>query len=106
MYAIRSYYDDQVLEANNYMLPVISFEIKYKKPAGYDDILTIETSISQFSKVKISFDFVIKSAGNELISIAKSTVAFVDLETRIPKKAPDFVLDVLQECFQKEILCK
>ncbi len=32
--------NDKVLEENKVMLPVISFEIKYLKPAHYDDLLS------------------------------------------------------------------
>lgn len=35
-----------------YSLPVVNFKIDYKKPAFYDDELTIETTIMQIPTVK------------------------------------------------------
>ena len=35
------------IEAMGFALPVVNFNIKYKKPAFYDDELTIETAIKE-----------------------------------------------------------
>ena len=43
------------LEEMGFALPVVNYNINYKKPAFYDDELTIETSIKEIPKVKIVF---------------------------------------------------
>jgi acyl-CoA thioester hydrolase len=39
------------------MLPVVSLNINYKKPARYDDLLTVKTNFKSQSTVKIEFDY-------------------------------------------------
>ena len=46
------------LEENGIMLPVLDFSINYNKPALYDDLLTIETTIV---KIEGALRWVIKS---------------------------------------------
>ena len=49
--------NDSKLEENKIMLPVISFKIDYKKPAHYDEKLTIKTTVSELPNVRFKFDF-------------------------------------------------
>jgi acyl-CoA thioester hydrolase len=50
------------MEENGVMLPVVSLELNYKKPARYDDILRIKTKLKSQSTVKIEFDYEIYNA--------------------------------------------
>jgi len=86
---------DSSLEENNVMLPVISFEIYYKKPAHYDELLTIKAIIKELPKVRFNFEFEIRNEEGLLLSTAKSTVVFVDSKSRFPMGVPDFVEQAL-----------
>lgn len=88
---------DQHLEENNVMLPVISFDIKYKKPAHYDELISIKTTIKEIPRVRFEFDFKIYNERNEVLSIAKSTVVFANATTRLPIQIPLFVKEKLNE---------
>ena len=48
-------YTYKSLEASGIFLPVIGIEIDYKKPAKYDDILTLESSLIEKPNIKIQF---------------------------------------------------
>lgn len=87
---------DNYLEKNNIMLPVISFEIKYKKAAHYDELLTIKTRIREMPKVRFNFEFEVWNEENILLSTAKSTVVFVHKDSRFPIGIPDFVEKALK----------
>ena len=91
--------NDSNLEENDVMIPVISFSIAYKKPARYDEILTIATAIRNFPKIRLSFDFEIRNTKNELICTAASTVVFVNKTSRQPVRLPHFVEDALRPAF-------
>lgn len=93
---------DSMLEENNIMLPVISFEIDYKNPAHYDELLTITVTIEEVPKVRFAFKFEIKNEEGILIAKAKSTVVFVDMENRKPKLVPDLVEKAISEKMKKE----
>lgn len=92
-------FHDKVLEEKGVILPVISFEINYKKPAYYDEILTIKVLVKDMPDVRFNFEFEIYNQENSLISTAKSTVVFADQESRYPMTIPDFVEERLKVHF-------
>ncbi|WP_166967425.1 acyl-CoA thioesterase [Yeosuana marina] len=97
--------DEINLEKNNIILPVISFEINYKKPAHYDELITIKTTIREQPKVRFSFEFEIRNQEKMLLSEAKSTVVFADSESRLPMSTPHFIEDILKDKFKSDISC-
>ena len=80
------------LEDENYLLPVISMDIKFIKPALYDDLLTIKTTLVKKPLVKLILEYEIYNSNNELLNQANTTLVFVDGNTRKPCKAPDYLL--------------
>ena len=83
------------MEDNGVMLPVVSLNINYKKPARYDDLLTIKTVLKSQSTVKIEFDYEILNEKEELLTIANSILVFVDMKTGRPTAPPDYVKEKL-----------
>lgn len=92
--------NDYELEKKQLMLPVISFEIIYKNPAHYDELLIIKTIIKEVPKIRFNFEFEIRNEENTLLSKAKSTVVFVDSESRVPKSTPNFIKNILETNFK------
>lgn len=68
------------LEESGIALPIVSMTVNYKKPARYDDLLTVKTTFKQYSSVKIEFDCEIWSAENELLTTAQFILVFVDIK--------------------------
>ena len=68
------------LEESGIALPIVSMTVNYKKPARYDDLLTVKTTFKQYSSVKIEFDCEIWSAENELLTTAHFILVFVDIK--------------------------
>ncbi|WP_321287159.1 thioesterase family protein [uncultured Sunxiuqinia sp.] len=87
--------DDKTLEENYIMLPVISMNLKYHKPAGYDELLTIKTSIPEMPATRFSFHFEIRNEHDELICSADSTTVFVNSTSRKPMKAPPIIIEAI-----------
>jgi acyl-CoA thioester hydrolase len=83
------------MEDNGVMLPVVSLNINYKKPARYDDLLTIKTVLKSQSTVKIEFDYEILNEKQELLTIANSILVFVDMKTGRPTAPPEYVKEKL-----------
>jgi len=83
--------DEVELEENQIMLPVVSFDIKYRKPAHFDELITIKTIIKEMPKVRFSFEFEITNEQKDLLSKAKSDVVFVDILSRFPKRITSFI---------------
>lgn len=85
------------MEETGIMLPLVSLSMNYKKPARYDDELTVKTIFKSQSSVKIEFDYEIYNANNELLTTGNSILVFVDIKTGRPTLPPDYVIDKLKE---------
>ncbi len=85
------------MEENGIMLPVVSLTMNYKKPARYDDLLTIKTIFKKLSSVKIEFDYEIVNESNELLTTGNSILVFVDMKTGRPVMPPQYILDLFKE---------
>lgn len=83
------------MEDSGVMLPVVSLNINYKKPARYDDLLTVKTIFKSQSTVKIEFDYEIFNEKQELLTIANSILVFVDMKTGRPVAPPEYVKEKL-----------
>ena len=81
------------MEENGVMLPVVSLTMNYKKPARYDDLLTVKTILKSQTSVKIEFDYEIYNEKNELLTTGYSMLVFVDMKTRRPILPPSYVLE-------------
>ena len=85
------------LEEMNIFLPVTKFKIKYLKPAFYDDLLTIKTTIKQINNFKLIFKYKIYNEQDELLNTAETTLVFVNLETRKICIPPNLIFNKLQK---------
>ena len=83
------------LEDNGIALPVQNYQISYKRPAYYDDTLTIVTRIRKLEGARIVFDYEVFNQKDELICEAETTLVFVNMKSGRPVKAPDEVLKAL-----------
>ena len=83
------------MEENQVMLPVVNLNIDYKKPAKYDDLLRIKTSLLEIPSVKIKFYYEIQNQNHELLVTATTTLVFLDSITRKLIKAPNYLLEKL-----------
>lgn len=85
------------MEEKGIMLPVVSLNINYKKPARYDDLLIVKTIFKKQESVKIEFDYEIRNEKDELLTIANSTLVFVDMKTGRPVLPPEYILELLKK---------
>ncbi len=85
------------LEESGIALPIVSMHLNYKKPARYDDMLTINTKLRNYSGVKIEFDCEIRNENEELLTTAHFILVFVDTKSGKPIVPPQYILDILKE---------
>ncbi len=85
------------MEDNGIMLPVVSLQLNYKKPALYDDLLTIRTIFKKLSSVKIEFEYEIYNESKNLLTTGYSMLVFVDTKTMKPVAAPNYIIEKLKE---------
>lgn len=85
------------LEKLGFTLPVVNLNISYKKPAFYDDVLTIRTTIKEMPSAKITFYYEIMNSKGDLLNTGEVVLVFMDKKTSKPCLAPSIVLDKLSE---------
>jgi len=83
------------MEENGIMLPVVSLTMNYKKPARYDELLTLKTILKNRTSVKIEFDYELYNESGELLTTGNSILVFVDMKTAKPISPPQYILDIL-----------
>lgn len=83
------------MEENGIALPIVNININYKKPARYDDLLTITTAFKKQETVKIEFACKIENENGELLTTADFVLVFVDTKTGRPTLPPQYILDLV-----------
>jgi acyl-CoA thioester hydrolase len=85
------------LEDEGVMMPVIRYEIDYRKPAFYDEELTIVTRIREIPRSRMTFEYETWNAKGELLNTAMTQLVFVDSNTMKPVRAPQIIVDAANE---------
>lgn len=83
------------MEESGVALPIVSMNINYKKPARYDELLTVTTNFKSQTSVKVEFDCEIHNEENELLTTAHFILVFVDILTGKPMLPPGYIIDLL-----------
>lgn len=77
-------YNYRQLEEDGVFLPVVSCESFFKCSAKYDDLLVIETKISEISGAKIVFSYNIYNKENSLLlTLGKTVHAFTTKQGKV-----------------------
>jgi acyl-CoA thioester hydrolase len=79
------------IEANGLLLPLIEAEMKFRKPAKYDDLIAIRTRIEEYTNLRIHFSSEIVR-GLEVLVSGKTRHVWVNREwkpARIDRAAPE-----------------
>lgn len=72
------------MEEDGIILPVRELHITYNKPARFDDILIITSTITKPPGLTLLFNFEIHTNNNELINSAEVCLVFADAHTGKP----------------------
>ena len=87
----------KAMEEEGVMMPVVALQIQYKKPALYDELITIRTTLKELPSTKIEFDYEIFNEKGELLSTANTILVFVDAKTFRPVRCPEKVLRLIND---------
>ena len=68
----------KAMEDSGIMMPVLSFKIKYIKPAYYDDEITIKTTVREMPLLKVHFEYESYNQQGVLLNIGETTLVFID----------------------------
>jgi acyl-CoA thioester hydrolase len=87
------------LEDRGVLLPLRDISIRYHQPALYDDEVIIRTSLINRPSIRMEFEYQMLNTSGELLSEAKTTLVFVNAETRKPMRVPAFFKEIIDSFF-------
>ena len=89
------------IEEIGIMLPVVELNIKYLRPAKYDDLLTIKSQIKELpTDHRIIFDQEIYNEEGKLLTIGKVKLYFMDSKLGKRASMPSSMLEKLSSYFR------
>jgi acyl-CoA thioester hydrolase len=89
------------IEDMGIMLPVVELNIKYLRPAKYDDLLTIKSQIKELpTDHRIIFDQEIYNEEGKLLTIGKVKLYFMDSKLGKRGSMPASMLEKLSSYFR------
>jgi acyl-CoA thioester hydrolase len=77
-------------EQAGYFIPVLGVSVKYRKPAFFDDILTIVCLVNESPTLRFHIDYEV-FRGDKLLATASTDHAFINKEGRPVRPQEEFV---------------
>ena len=82
------------------MMPVMSLQMRYVRPALYDELLTIRTTLRQLPESTMTFHHEIFNEKKKLVNGGSVKLCFVDMKTGRTVPPPQYLIDKLTPHFQ------
>ena len=86
-------------EKYNIMMPVVTMNMRFVRPAYYDSLLSIQTTLRKLPEMFITFHMEIFNEAEQLINGGTVKLCFVDSKTNKTIYAPKFLIDKLSAHF-------
>ncbi|NIG53752.1 thioesterase family protein [Chitinophaga sp. Cy-1792] len=88
------------LEEQGVMMPVAELNVKYFRPAYYDNLITVKTILKELPKSsKIQFHSELYNEKGELLNVGVTTLVFVDAVTKQKSGLPEVLKERLEPFF-------
>ena len=82
------------------LMPVLSLQMRYVRPAHYDELLTIRTTLRQLPNQFITFHVEIFNEKNKLVNGGSVRLCFIDKKSNKAVPAPDYLIEKLSPFFE------
>ena len=86
----------KTMEEHGIMMPVVSMEVRYLRPARYDDLIEIRTHIRDVSERYIVFESRIYNESDQLLNRGIVKLCFIDSQSQHSIPTPSFLSDKIQ----------
>jgi acyl-CoA thioester hydrolase len=86
------------LEDRGILLPVVEVHAKYRKPARYDELLLIESFVTEIPQATLKIEYRICLGSEENLLVEGYTVhSFLNTSTSKPTRAPSYFVQILEK---------
>jgi acyl-CoA thioester hydrolase len=86
------------VEKNGFYLPVIEAQARFKSPAYYDELITVDTVIREKPSVKMKIEYRVSRNGAELAT-GYTIHGFIDGKSGRPVRSPEFFNRLIQRFY-------
>ena len=90
------------VERQGLMMPILEVQSKYRKPALYDEELTVTTTLDELPSTRINFRYEVRNERGDLLNSGMTQLGFMHAETRRPCRCPEWFLDLLRTHWVEE----
>lgn len=90
------------VERRGLMMPILEVQSKYRKPALYDEELTVTTTLDELPSTRINFRYEVRNERGDLLNSGMTQLGFMHAETRRPCRCPEWFLDLLRTHWVEE----
>ena len=91
------------IEAMGIIMPVVDIHSKFLRPAKYDDLITVKTTLQELPlHHKILFHSEIYNEADELLNVGDVTLYFIDAKTMKRCNMPDELVQKLKSYFPNQ----
>ena len=85
------------------MMPVMTLNMRYVRPANYDDLLTIETTVRKAPDQFMTFHHEVFNENGELLNGGSVKLGFIEASSRESCSAPDLLIDLINKQIESQI---
>jgi acyl-CoA thioester hydrolase len=82
------------------MMPVMSLQMRYVRPALYDELITIRTTLRELPTNTITFHHELFNEKKKLLNGGSVKLCFVDMKTNKSVASPQYLTDKLAPFFE------
>jgi acyl-CoA thioester hydrolase len=87
------------MEEQGVMMPVVKMECHYRRPARYDQLITVVTRIASMPRTRVDFLYEILDEQGEMLNYGTTQLVFVNSQTMRPMRSPTYFTEALRPFF-------
>lgn len=91
----------QLEEEHRINMPVVSLQMRFVRPAYYDELITIRTTLRQLPEQFILFHMELFNEAGQLVNGGTVKLCFVDVRAQRTVPAPEYLLAKLRPHFEE-----
>jgi acyl-CoA thioester hydrolase len=92
------------LEARGILLPVIEAFARYRKPARYDDLLIVESTIEAMPQATLKIEYqIFHESENDVLVEGYTLHSFLTASTGKPTRPPSYFVHILEKALASSI---
>lgn len=89
------------VEARGIMMPILEVQSKYRRPALYDEVLTVRVRLDELPAARITFHYEIYNAEGAILNTGMTQLGFMSSTTRRPCRCPEWFFELLRSRWEE-----